>query len=61
MKREIKDYCIKNNLLNLETDKGRLEMKIRNQRRANTKLLNPEILDTIIEDVKQYYQYYNKK
>ena len=63
LKNEVKEYCQKNDIKEMEVSedgmKYKVDYKVREQARADTKLLEPEILDSITQIVEVWLQYYS--
>ena len=61
MKDEVKKYCEKNDITTLEGYKGKVEFKIRNQRRVDTSLIDEELREEITVEVAVWLSYYETK
>ena len=61
MKEEVKKYCEKNDITTLEGDKGKVDFKIRNQRRVDASLLDDEVREEITVELPIWFGYYEKK
>ena len=61
MKDEVKKYCEKNDITTLEGYKGKVEFKIRKQRRVDASLLDDEIREEITVELPIWYSYYENK
>ena len=61
MKEEVKKYCEKNDITTLEGDKGKVEFKIRNQRRVDASLLEDEVREEITVELPIWFSFYEKK
>ena len=61
MKEEVKKYCEKNDITTLEGDKGKVDFKIRNQRRVDASLLEDEVREEITVELPIWFSFYEKK
>ena len=61
MKDEVKKYCEKNDITTLEGDKGKVDFKIRNQRRVDASLLEDEVREEITVELPIWFSFYEKK
>ena len=61
MKDEVKKYCEKNDITTLEGYKGKVEFKIRNQRRVDPALLDDEVREEATVDIPVWLGFYEKK
>ena len=61
MKDEVKKYCENNDITTLEGYKGKVEFKIRNQRRVDASLLEDEVREEITVELPIWFSFYEKK
>ena len=61
MKDEVKKYCEKNDITTLEGEKGKVEFKLKNQRRVDTSLIDEELREEITVEVAVWLSYYETK
>ena len=61
MKDEVKKYCEKNDITTLEGDNGKVDFKIRKQRRVDASLLDDEIREEITVELPIWFSFYEKK
>ena len=61
MKEEVKKYCEKNDITTLEGDNGKVDFKIRKQRRVDASLLDDEVREEITVELPIWYSYYENK
>ena len=61
MKDEVKKYCEKNDITTLEGDNGKVDFKIRKQRRVDASLLDDEVREEITVELPIWYSYYENK